>query len=65
MGIVEFMALANVLAELISQGRTTYTKIRGFLQQEGATPEQLAYLDARLTHAIEERERQQAQRPLS
>lgn len=37
-------------------GVTTLARVRGFLRSEGATDEQLAELDARLTSAIERRE---------
>lgn len=40
---------------LIETGVTTLARVRGFLRSEGATDEQLAELDARLTSAIERR----------
>lgn len=46
----------QMILELVTSGRTTWAKLRAFLQQEGATNEELAALDARLSTAIDARE---------
>lgn len=50
------LAYLQLAAALIESGKSSVAKLRGFLVQEGATPEQLADLDARLTAAITRRE---------
>ena len=56
MNALDLLAIANVLVPLIETGVTSFTRIRGFLRAEGATDEQLAALDGRLTEAIARRE---------
>lgn len=55
-GVMAFMAFMQLFASLLSSGRTTYEKVRSLLEKEGATPEELADLDVRLSGAIAARE---------
>jgi hypothetical protein len=55
-GVLAFMALIQLLAQLVHSGKTTYGRVRDILAQEGATPEQLARLDAQLSDEIARRE---------
>ena len=54
--VMMILAFAQTVTEMIAAGKTTGARLRDILQQEGATPEQLATLDARLTAAISARE---------
>lgn len=58
-GIVGVFAVFNLFVTLIAQGKTSWDRLRGFAQQEGATPEQLAAMDVALTGEIAQSERDQ------
>lgn len=61
--LVQILAIAQILGQLVLTGKTTIQAVVGFLKQQGATPEQLATLDVRLTGAIDAREAEKAARP--
>lgn len=48
-------AVFSMLVQLVAQGRIAVGRVREFLEKEGATPEELASLDAKLTLAEAER----------
>lgn len=50
------LAALPVFLSLLDTGKTTVLRLRGFLAAEGATPAQLADMDARLSAAIAARE---------
>lgn len=52
----EIIGYLQLAAQLIEAGKTSVAALRGWLVQEGATPEQLADMDARLSSAIAARE---------
>ncbi len=56
-GLLEFVALFNIFAQLIQSGKMTFDRLRSIAKQEGASDEQLAELDLRLSDAIAARER--------
>ena len=58
-GLMGLFALFNLLSSLLASGRTTYDRLRALLKAEGATAEELAELDARLSDAIARREAEQ------
>lgn len=57
-GIFAIFAFLNILGSLIQTGRTTITRLRDILAKEGATPEELASMDAALSEAIAAREQE-------
>lgn len=48
--------LAGLVMRLVEQGALTGTKLRAIFAEAGATPEELADLDRRLSDAIARRE---------
>lgn len=60
MTVQEILALAVTLQNVIVQTSATVKRLRDIAEQEGATPEQLAELDGRLTDAIARREAERA-----
>jgi len=60
--LVQILAIAQILGQLVLTGKTTIQAIAGFLKQQGATPDQLAAIDVRLTGAIDVREAEKAAR---
>lgn len=59
-GVMSLLALANLIGGLVSSGRTSFDRIKGLLQKEGATDEELGALDLHLSEAIASREAQQS-----
>lgn len=64
-GLLGFLALMQVFAALVSEGRTTFARLVSVAKQEGATDEELDALDLRLTSAIDARAAEDAQDPTS
>lgn len=62
-GVLQLFALANLMANLVASGRTTFEKLKGDLQSSGATDEELDALDASYTSAIARREADKATDP--
>jgi hypothetical protein len=60
-GIMGILSLAQLLASLISSGRTTVAAVKADLQKHGATDEELDRVDGGLTEIIERREAAQGQ----
>lgn len=54
--VLSIFALAQLAAQLVASGRTTFGKLKAALQKEGATDEELDALDVKLTDAIAQRE---------
>lgn len=57
------LAIVGIVGQLLFDGRTTYDRIKGALATLGATPEELAALDVRLTDAIAAREAEHGKLP--
>lgn len=61
--LAALLAAMQLVANLLNSGRTAWSRLREFLQKEGATPEELAAIDAKLTTAIAEDEAELARTP--
>ena len=54
--VATVLALSEVFLRLLAQGSTTVQRLRDIAATEGATPEELAAMDKKLSDAISRRE---------
>jgi hypothetical protein len=57
-GLIGLLALVQVLAKLLSEGKTTVADFRGWLEKEGATPADFVAADAAISSEIAVREQE-------
>lgn len=54
--VMQLLALASTIAGMIERGAVSFARLREILAAEGATPSELAALDADLSARIADRE---------